>query len=159
MATAVNPKILNMNSVELQKVEVGTAVTGRKGTPIVLTSGQAVIAADDEVPYGCLAEDITTAKTAGDKIPIFRWNVGTRLEIYVCTNGTPGAIGTTNLGKCYDLEMIGTAPNEVAYLDLGAASDLCFRVIDLAQNYEPAKHAAADSPGLCVVEVMKVQSA
>lgn len=155
---AVNPRILNMDTVELVSVQ-DSGLTGRKGTPIVLSSGQAAIATDDQIPYGCLAEDITTANAAGTYIDVYRWSVGTRLEIYVCTNGTASAIGTANKGLCYDLEMIGTAPNEVAYLDLGAASDLLFRVLDLSAEYEPARNTSSDSPGKCVVEVMKVQSA
>lgn len=159
MATAINPRIVDMATVEKTRVKVSAAFTGSMGVPIVLTAGQAVLAADDEIPWGCLGETIATALNENTYVDAFRWRPGTRLEIYVCSGGTASTIVTTNKGKAYDYELVGTGVSAVGYLDKAAASDLIFRVIDLASEYEPSMNAATDSPGKCIVEVLKVQTA
>lgn len=159
--TAVNPKIIGSLGVNLAKkcqVRVAASQTYKKGTPFVMTSGQATIATDDAVPWGQFATDVATAVAANTLVDAWKWEVGTKLEIYVCTNGTASAIDYTAIGNAYDLEMIGTAPTEVAYLDLGASSDKLFKVLEIASDYNSLRNAAADSPGLAIVEVMKVQT-
>lgn len=159
MATAVNPRIIDMSTAELVDVGSAASMTGRKGVPIVLAAGLATVCSDGDIPWGCLAEDVTTAKTTGTATKCYRWRVGTRLEMYVASGGASSAIGTANKGLDYDLQIIGSGATAIGYVDIGATTDKIFRVIDIAAEYEPIKNATADDPGKCIVEVMAVQSA
>ena len=157
--TAVNPKIVDMNTVELVQVQGGT-MTGSIGIPIVLASGQAAQAADDEIPWGSLAEDLSSAvTTATDKIWVYRWKVGTRLEMYATTGGAYTTLAVANKGIAYDYDVIGTGVSAVGTLDKGAATDKIFRVIDLALEYDAQRYTTTSNPTKCIVEVMKVQTA
>lgn len=160
MATkyAVNPIIVGPlnKQPELTLVPVASSQTYVKGAPFYFSSGQATIVADGKIPNGQFATDVSTAVAANTYVPVYMWNVGTRLEIYVTTTGSASAITYANLGICYDLEVIGTDVSLIAYIDLSDTTDKTFRVLDIASNYEPLTNAAADSPGKCIVEVMKV---
>ena len=159
MSTAVNPKVLDLNTVALRKCKAATSLQGRKGMPVKMSSGQIAACSDDEVPWGLLAEDVEDAATANDAVDVYQLFPGSMLEIYVCSSGSATAITTANIGLAYDLEMIGSAPNEIGYLDLGATSDKLFLVVDVASEYEPERNAAADSPGKAIVRVQVVQTA
>jgi hypothetical protein len=155
MATATNPKILDIDSVEEVWPGVASSQTGKMGIPVKLTSGLVTVCSNGDIPYGLLGETIDTAKATSTPVRVYRLNVGTRLEMHVASGGASSAVATANLGLDYDLRII----SNLAYVDIGATTDKCFRIVDLAANYEPTKNSASDDPGKCVVEVIAVQSA
>ena len=153
--TAVNPRIVD-GTAELKDAPVASTQTWSKGAPVILTAGALTLCADGDIPSGLAAEDIA-APTTSSRQKYWAFNVGTRVEMYVASGGSASAITTANVGIAYDLQVIGSAASLVGYLDIGAASDKCFLVVDVASHYEPERNAAADSPGKCIVEITKLQ--
>lgn len=153
--TAVNPRIIDGTAEEVT-APVAASQTWSKGCPVILTAGALTQCAAGDIPSGLASEDIAApAETSMQKF--WRFNIGTRMEIYVYNAASASAIAASNLGIAYDLQMIGIAGvTSVGVLDLGATTDKCFLVKDLAANYEPERNAAADSPGKCIVEVVKL---
>ena len=159
MTTAVNPKVIDIDTVELVKCAVSASFTGVCGVCVCLNSaGQVALTADAKTPYGCLAETISTARTQGADVWIYRYNIGTRLEINTASGAASAAVGVANKGIAYDVQLIGTGTSAITYLDL-AAPGTWAKVIDLSAEYEPTKNATADDPGKCVVEIQIVQTA
>ena len=156
--TAVNPIIVGTKHIpELRKnLPVAASQTWKKGTPVIITSGEVTICTDGDIPCGQAADDITTAQTQGTDVGVILWNVGTRLEMYVYSGDTPTAAAASQLGVAYDLRILNSTTTAVGTIDVNATTDKVFRVIDLAYLYEPERNNAADTPGKVLVEVMKV---
>ena len=153
--TGQNPKLLDANP-ELVWLPVASTQTWTIGTPIYLNSGAATIVAEGVIPQFTAASSIA-APAASTLIPAYRWNVGSRMEVYVCaTSATAGAVGVANVGVAYDWTVIGTGATLVAYIQLNATIDACALVVDIAANYEPERNNTTDSPGKCIIEVLKI---
>lgn len=161
MATkyAVNPIVVGPldEMPELTKVPVAAAQTYRKGQPFIMASGEATLCTVGDIPSGQFAEDCLAAVAQDTYIWVYRWNVGTRLEMYVVnTTGVEAAITYASVGTKCDLDTIGSTTSLIAYVDIGTTTDKVFEILDVASVYEPTENAAADVPGKCIVSVLKV---
>ena len=155
--SAVNPMIKGPLAANAEKVllPVAAAQTYKKGQCFILTSGQATLCADGDIPDGQFMTTVDTAVAANTRVKCLRWRVGTRLEMYVASGGSSSAITSANIGIAYDLQII----SNVFYLDIGATTDKVFKVLDVASHYDTSgRSLAADDPGRCIVEVMKVSN-
>ena len=154
--TAQNPKLLDTKP-ELVNVTVAAAQTWSRGSLVIITAGAATLCADGDIPTHIAASDIAAPDTS-TLVPLYRLKVGSRLECYTASNtSTAAAVGVANVGNAYDWALItGSAASAIFHLNLGSNSDKCALVIDLAANYEPERNATADSPGKCIVEVLRV---
>ena len=136
-------------------------IAGSQGLPIVGTPMvQAadgywdVVATDDTLLHGFLAETILTQKSEGDSIRIVRANTKHRLGVYCESAGTDSAVVQANVGDAYGLT-ISTTAGQVGYttLDLAEKTNLLVDMVDIMYNVEPLKFALADAPGVAIVRI------
>lgn len=152
--TAVNPRVLSCpgpQGLELMRVLAVDAKTWKKGELVILSTGVPTPLVDtgSTAVWGIFAEDQTTA-TSTSTVPIYRLEAGTRLAMYVMTNGVAATAATAVRGTRYGAEGL----SNVSYLDTGTANGQ-FEVIGpySEQNDLSDKNSDCDAaPGLVVVE-------
>ncbi len=152
---AVNPKLLSTpSSVGLPEVNMLAAdsKTWKKGELCELSSGtvQPLDGASSAI-YGIFAEDQATS-TSTTTVKVLRLVSGTRLEMYVTTNGTDAAIGTANIGVGYD----AYEASNICYMDINGTTGAQFKVVRLFPDYQAERavfdgNTNATTPGICEV--------
>jgi len=152
--TAVNPIVLSTPSptgLELTLMLAEDSKTWKKGEFCILTSGTVtpLVATGSTAIYGIFAEDQTTS-TSTSTVPVYLLKAGTRLLMYVMTNGAAAAATVPTLGTKYGAEAL----SNVSYLDTGTASGQ-FLVIRKYSTNNPEMDGYSDAdaaPGLVEAE-------
>lgn len=152
--TAVNPQVLNTPSpqgLERLRITAEDSKTWKRGEMCFLTSGTVtpLVATGKTDIYGIFAEEQATA-TSSSEVEVYILEPGTRLLMYVMTNGTAAASSVPTVGTRYGAEGL----SNVSYLDTGTANGQ-FEVIRPYSDAQPYRDSYADTdaaPGLVVVK-------
>jgi len=154
--TAVNPEVLSTPSPQglpKQKIRAVDGDTWKKGEMGFMTSGEIepVVTAGKTDVYAIFAEDQATSTSSSD-VWVRRLIAGTRLYMFVMTNGSAASASTAVEGTAYGAEAL----SNVCYLDTGTATGQ-FRVIRDASNAQPFEDTKSDmdaAPGKVEVEFL-----
>jgi len=120
--TAINPVVLSTPSPQgLTKVRMlaEDSKTWKKGEFCFLTSGTVtpLVATGSTAIYGIFAEDQATS-TSTSTVEVYKLEDGTRLKMFVMTNGVAATAATAEIGVKYGAEGL----SNVSYLDTGTAT-------------------------------------
>lgn len=150
--SAVNPRVVNFGEgrigLERDTLAIAASQTWKQGEFGIFTPGSTLsVCSAGDIPTHIFREDrdIIDDNTNPE---VDRIEVGIQLEMY-CS----GAVGVANLMQTYDLTLSGSNTHIV---NLSAADDDVFMIVDLAATYEPERNATADDPGKCIVAIMKI---
>jgi len=155
---AVNPEVLSTPSpqgLELIPMLAENSKTWKKGEMCILASGTVtpLVATGSTALYGIFAETQTSA-TSTSTVWVRLLEIGTRLLMFVMTNGTAATAATAEVGVKYG----GRGLSNVSYLDTGTTSGQ-LQVIRTYANEAPLQDAYVDTeaaPGLVEVEFTAV---
>jgi hypothetical protein len=155
---AVNPEVLSTPSpqgLELIQMLAADSKTWKKGELVILSSGTVtpLVNSGSTAVYGIFAQDQDTA-TSSSTVWIRILEIGTRLNMFVMTNGTAATAATAEIGVKYGAEGL----SNVSYLDTGTANGQ-FQVIRTYANKAPLQDGYVDTeaaPGLVEVEFTAV---
>lgn len=150
MAT-INPKIISDPSfAPVVTRRAADSVTWKKGQIGYFNSGVVTpvsgLTGGDTAPYVMFAEDQNTNTSSSD-VKVHLLQPGCRLEIQVTSGGTDTTVAAANIGTKYSLR----EDSNICTLDKNDTTNADWEVERLAAEYEPARNAAADSPGKCII--------
>jgi len=151
---AVNPQIVSVPSPQglpLVKYTAEDSKTWKKGELAYFTSGTITPVAGTGVTnvFGIMAQTQSTS-TSSTEVWVLELIEGTRLYMFVMTNGSAATADTAEIGTAYGVEAL----NNVTYLDTGTANGQ-FKVVRAGSDAMSLRDSYADmdsAPGLVLVE-------
>lgn len=154
--TAVNPEVLSTPSPQgLPKIKMlaEDSKTWKKGEIGILSSGTVtpLVATGSTAAYCIFAEDQATS-TSTSTVQVRRLIPGTRLAMFVMTNGAAATAATAEIGVAYGVEGL----SNVSYVDTGTSSGQFKKIRNMSnsQPYEDTKSDMDAAPGKIEVEFM-----
>lgn len=151
--TAINPVVLSSPSPQgltKERKLAEDSKTWKRGELCLYTSGTVtpLVATGSTAIYGIFAEDQATA-TSTSTVEVYKLEDGTKLRMFVMTNGVAATAATAAIGTKYGAEGLAN----VSYLDTGTANGQ-FEVDSAGSTNNDLEDAKSDmdaAPG--VVEV------
>lgn len=154
--TAVNPEVLSTPSPQglpLISMAAVDSKTWKKGEIGFMTSGEVeILAATGKTNVYCIFAETQSTSTSSSSVWVRRLVPGTRLSMFVMTNGVAATAATAVVGTAYGVEGL----SNVSYLDTGTASGQ-FKVIRMMSDASDLDDNRSDmdaAPGKVEVEFM-----